>query len=316
MKFQKLILTVLMICTGTAAGFSVISRTLIDFSKYDQNLKAQYTEPEEGYVTNIDGQPQVVLGYRDYLLENWRVDLNETSSGMANRIYSYCRPVASQRFETVLGARIHFPNWRNNSYAIIRPPFPIRIYDENGQYANAENGVMPNVAEIKTMSIWVSGRNYRYGLAVRLIDRYSKIHEFFLGWIHFDGWRKLVWTNPNYTETVIAKSLSREPLYPYDIPFMMFDSLVIYRPSDQIGGDFVVYFKSIEMEYTPYIVDTTFTDDIRDEEVWGIITAKMKRRKAIEEKRMVEDLYLYQQEKRRIQAAKDEVGGQRTGTNR
>lgn len=314
MKIGILFTALMTILLFAGSGYSVVSRTLIDFSKYDQNVKALYTDPAESYVTNVDGNPKVVLGYKDYLLDNWRVDLNETSSSVENRVYSYAKSVASQRFDTTLGVRVHFPKWNNNSYVIIRPPFPIKIYADNGQYANAENGVMPNVSEIKTMGIWVNGRNYRYGLAIRLLDRHNVMHEYFMGWLYFDGWRKLVWVNPNYTEKVSAKTLTRVPLYPYDIPYMVFDSIVIYRPADQLGGDFVCYFKSIDMEYAPFVVDTTLTEDIRDEEVWGIITTQARKKKEIEEKRFVEDLYLYQQEKRRIQAAKDDMATPSTRT--
>jgi hypothetical protein len=313
MKIQKLSTALLIIFLFAGSGHSIIRRTLIDFSKYDQNVKAQYTDPADSYITNIDGNPKVVLGYKDYLLDNWRVDLNETSQSTENKIYSYAKSVASQRFDTTLGIRVHFPKWANNSYVVVKPPFPIKIYDENGQYANAENGVMPNVSEIKTLSIWVNGRNYRYGLSIRLLDRLNVMHEYFMGWLYFDGWRKLVWDNPNYTEKVSAKTLTREPLYPFDIPFMTFDSLVIYRPSDQIGGDFVCYFKSIDIEYSPFVVDTTLTEDIKDEEVWGIITTQARKKRDIEDKRFVEDLYLYQQEKRRIQAAKDDFN--KSGNN-
>jgi len=289
----------LFFCMTNASA--VITRTLIDFSKYDENVKAQFPEPEESYITNVDGFPKVVVGYRDYMLENWRVELNESADMINNRINSFCKPVMSQRFSTTLGVRVHFPGWNNNSYAVIKPPFFIKIYDTNGQFANAENGVMPNVAEIKSLSIWVNGRNYRVGIAIRLKDRFENIHEFFFGWLYFDGWRKLIYTNPNFTERISSKTLSREPLYPFDIPYYSLDSIIVYRPAGQLGGDFVTYIKSVEMEYTPYIVDSEVTQDIKDEQVWGIITARTKKRMDIENMKFTEDLYLYQQEKKRMQ---------------
>ncbi len=280
---------------------AVIMRTLIDFNKYDENVKTEFPQPAESYITNVDGFPKVVVGYLDYMLDNWKIELNESADMINNRINSYCKPVVSLRFATTLGVRVHFPSWNNNSYAVIKPPFPIKIYDTNGQFANAENGVMPNVSEVKSLSIWVNGKNYRFGIAVRLRDRFENIHEYFLGWLFFDGWRKLVFTNPNFTEKVSSKTLSREPLYPFDIPFMVLDSIVIYRPADQLGGDFVTYIKSIEMEYTPYIIDDEVTQDIKDEQVWGIITARTQKRMDVENKKFTEDLYLYQQEKKRMQ---------------
>jgi len=231
------------------------------------------------------------------MLENWDVELGESSADLKNKILSYCKSVKSQRFGNTLGVRIHFPKWNNNSYALIKPAFQIKVYDTNGQFINAENGVIPNVSEVKSVSIWVNGRNFNYGVAIRLRDRFENVHEYFMGWLYFDGWRKLTFINPNFTENVTAKKLKREPLYPYDIPYLVFDSIVIYRPSDQIGGDFVTYIASMEIEYTPYFVDDE--NDIRDEQVWGIITKRLQKRQEVEEQRLLENIYLYQQEKKR-----------------
>ncbi len=163
MKTKSAIYGVIFLFFCMATSSAVITRTLIDFSKYDDNIKAEFPVPAESYITNVDGFPKVVIGYKDYMLENWKVEMNESADMINNRINSYCKPVVSQRFATTLGVRVHFPSWNNNSYAIIKPPFPVKIYDTNGQFANAENGVMPNVSEIKSLSIWVNGRNYRHG---------------------------------------------------------------------------------------------------------------------------------------------------------
>ncbi len=294
-------LSILLLTFLMVDGFSAIRRTIIDFNTYDEKIKAQFTEPKESLITNVDGYPKLIVGYEDYLLNNWDVELGESSGDIKNKILSYCKSVKSQRFGNTLGVRIHFPKWNNNSYALIKPPFPIKIYDTNGQFINAENGVIPNVSEVKSVSVWVNGRNFNFGLAIRMKDRFENIHEFFMGWLYFDGWRKLTFTNPNFTENINAKKLKREPLYPYDIPYLVFDSFVIYRPADQIGGDFVTYIANMEIEYTPYFVDSE--DDIKDEEVWGIITKRMLRRQEAEERRLIENIYLYQQEKKRTQEA-------------
>lgn len=296
------LLTALILCIFWSSGFSVIKRTLIDFNTYDDKVKQTFPEPEESYITNINGFPQLVVGHKDYFLEKWDVELNESASDIQNRIYSYCKPVQSSRFGKTLGIRIHFPKWKNNSYALVKPAFPIKIHDTNGQFINAENGVLPNVSEIKSISVWVNGRNYNFGLAIRLKDRYENIHEYFIGWLYFDGWRKLTFVNPNFTENVQAKKLKREPLYPYDIPYVAFDSFVIYRPAEEQGGDFVTYISSVEVEYTPFYVDSE--EDIKDEEVWKIITTRMLRKESIEAQRLMENMYLYQQEQKRMKGGK------------
>jgi hypothetical protein len=299
---RKSIFILVLIFTLHLTGFSVIQRTLIDFNTYEEKMKQQFPEPPESYITNIEGKPSLVVGYKEYSLENWTVELNESASDVKNRVYSYCKAVKSQKFGTTLGVRVHFPKWNNNSYALVKPVFDIKVYDTNGQFINAENGVLPNAYEIKSISVWVNGRNYNFGLAVRLRDRYENIHEFFMGWLYFDGWRKLTFVNPNFTEKVQAKNLKREPLYPFDIPYYVFDSFVIYRPGFELGGDFVTYIAKVEVEYTPYFVDSE--EDIKDEEVWNIITTRMKRKEEFESKRLIENMYLYQQEKYRMQGGK------------
>ncbi|URA10487.1 flagellar filament outer layer protein FlaA [Thermospira aquatica] len=302
---RELIVSFLLVSALSAYG--VISRNVIDFSEYDQRIKLQFEGPEESYITNIDGQPRIVFGYKDFLLESWTVKLNESANLDQNRFQSYCKPVESKRFGTVIGARIHFPTWKNNANALLQPPFPIKIYDDEGRYMNISNGVMPNVSEVRSVSMWISGRNYPYGASVRFRDKNEEYKEFFVGWLNFEGWRKLMYVNPNFSERFNAKILRREPLYPKDVPYLVLDAIIIYRYADQIGGDFVTYIKSIDMEYTPYVVDSDVVEDINDEEVWQIITTRAKRRQKLEEMRLVEDLYLYQQEKYRMQLNKDPI---------
>jgi hypothetical protein len=300
MRRGIILLASMLVLMSVVASYATITRTNIDFSNYDAKIKQQYTDPEESYITNIEGLPKAVIGYKDYLLENWKIELNESASDLKNKVYSFCKPVTSQRWGTVLGARVHFPTWNNNSYALIKAPYDIQIYDTNGNFVNVENGVMPNVNDIKWVSVWVDGKNYPYQLAIRFRDRDSKIIEFYLGSLNFDGWRKLVAMNPYFTDRVDAKSLAKTPLYPKDVPYLVFDSIVVYRPAGAPGGDFVTYFKSIEMAYTPYIIDSDVTDDIKDEEVWQIITTQSLRKAAIMNQRLTEDIILHQQEKKRM----------------
>ncbi len=316
MNRKNILVSCLLIMMGLSSGHAVIKRTLIDFSKYDERIKAQFPDPEASYVTNIDGSPKAVIGYGDYLLEKWRVSLNASSASLENRVLSYTKPVDSQRFGTVLGVRVHYPNWNNNSYALIHPPFPIKVYDDNGKFANDENGVMPNAWEIRSLSIWVNGRNYNNQIAIRLKDRNDVVHEYFMGNLYYEGWRKLVWVNPNFTSKIYAKSLTKVPLYPKDIPFLTFDSIVIYRQGSEWGGDFVTYIGAMDIEYTPYIVDRESVDDISDEEVWGIIANKGKRAQEVENKKLAEQLLLYQQEEYRLKLERDlAVPPTQKGTN-
>lgn len=307
MNWKRSILTLICLSLGISQGGAVIKRTLLDFAQYDEKIKAQFPDPAQSYVTNIDGSPKAIIGYGDYLLEKWRVSLNASANSMENRVLSYSKPVKSNRFGTVLGVRIHFPTWNNNSYALIHPPFPIKVYNDDGQFANAENGVMPNAWELRSLSIWINGRNYNNQIAIRLKDRNDNVQEYFMGNVYYEGWRKLTWLNPNFTDKVYAKSLTKVPLYPRDIPYLTFDSIVVYRQGSEWGGDFVTYIGAIEIEYTPYIVDRESVEDIEDEAVWQIIANKGKRATELENKKLAEKLILYQQEEYRLKIERDQA---------
>ncbi len=307
MNWKRIFAILLLVSLGMTQGSAVIKRTLLDFSKYDERIKAQFPDPEQSYVTNIDGSPKAIIGYGDYLLDKWRVSLNASANSIDNRVLSYTKPVESKRFGTVLGVRIHFPTWNNNSYALIHPPFPIKVYNDDGQFANAENGVMPNAWEVRSVSIWVNGRNYNNQIAIRLKDRNDEVQEYFMGNVYFEGWRKLTWLNPNFTEKIYAKSLTKVPLYPKDIPYLTFDSIVVYRQGSEWGGDFVTYIGAMDIEYTPYIVDRESVEDIEDEAVWQIIANKGKRATELENKKLAEKLILYQQEEYRLKIERDQA---------
>jgi hypothetical protein len=199
----------------------------------------------------------------------------------------------------VLGVRIRFPHTRQNDRAIIKPQFEFHAYNTNGQFANVTNGVVVNVGLIRDVSVWVKGRNYPYDFAARLWDQEMKTHEFFFGNLLFENWRKLTWVNPNYIDQVKDRVLIRHPLYPKDVPYMRFQSFVIYRNMDQIGGDFILYVKNLSMVYERY-VETIAHDDIDDEEQWGIMRQRAQKQMDRETKKLADKADIYRSEMRRL----------------
>lgn len=301
-----LMLMIMIFAIGITQVRAIYKKDIIDFSKYEAGIRQQYTNTEKTYLsTKQDGNPIAIVGQEEYMLRNWRVILNKSANSLKNRVLSMCKPVKSKTTfpgKDVLGVRIHFPTWPNNSFALIKPPFPIEIYEGSGKYANVENGVLPNISQIKRIMVWVNGRNYDNQLAVRLRDRDGNIHEYFLGSLYFEGWRKLEWYNPNFTDRVWNINLEKMPLYPKDIPYYVFDSFVVYRQGDKIGGDFVTYIAKLRMEYTPYVVDSDLTNDINDEEIWGIIATNGLIRMRNETEALTEELILFQQERHRLES--------------
>lgn len=137
-------------------------------------------------------------------------------------------------------------------------------------------GVLHNVSDIREIVVRVAGRNYRNGVAIRLSNQNYETSEYFLGYLDFVGWRTLRWVNPNYLPANEMEPF-RLPLYPTEIPYISFDSFVIYRNGDELGGDFVTYFDWVKVDYDLAVpatqLDIQIPDfiDIDDDSWWHII---------------------------------------------
>ncbi len=304
---KKLLLVIIFSVFVVSYLNAVVKEMLIDFSKFEEQISKEIPEPKETFETNENGVYKVYISAQEYYLNNWRVDLNSSAKNMSivNMVNSYPQKVESKIYGSVLGIRAKFPIGDMPAYAIIRPNFPIPAISEQGKFMNVNNGIIVNVNEIKSISIRIAGRNYPYQLAIRLMDRDYNIHEFFLGDLYFSGWKVLTWLNPNFVDNERLKILKRDPLYPKPIPFYRFDSIVIYKPPQVRGGDFITYVQSIEVEYTPFLIDPV--DDIDDESIWQILAKEIIRRKNIEQARQSDFFELLIKERKRIQAMYNEL---------
>ena len=104
-----------------------------------------------------------------------------------------------------------------------------------------------------------------------------------MGYLLFDGWREMVWTNPSYISQVKSREVRLYPAYPTALPFIAFDGFSITRDAAHDGGDFVGYFKDVKVIYDKAVLNTV--RDFADENIWGIQTKRDAERKAIEVKR-------------------------------
>ena len=253
--------------------FSSLEKTDIDFSKFPGAM--------------AEGIQELKV---DLSIDNWGVKLAPSSASPENRVLSYTRSVYSTKMESdVLGMRVHFPTAPFNSWAKLVPPFEIPFYEdvegEEGEGSKFINkGVLRNVGTIKSLSVRVTGRNYPHGFSVSLKDEQDTVREMFLGFLDFDGWKTLTWENPNYITDVKQRDLVRKPLYPESMPSIKFDSFTVYRQGSQIGGDFVLYIKDVQMVYDLAILETE--RDINDEEIWGILQTRRDAKRAAEIRRL------------------------------
>ena len=254
--------------------FAIKDATVIDFGQFDRRIEEAFAGLNAGAVhPNPDGTPGLVPSAEMMRLNNWVVDLRSAGARLQHHADGQCVAVESrEQGQTVLGVRINFPTTRQNDRAFIRPPFPLNVYDRQGNFSNLSNGIVPNIGMVRDVSVWVRGRNYPFRLAVRFIDQDNDVQEIFFGNLFFDNWRRLTWVNPNYTDTPRHRVLERRPLYPRDMPFYRFESFVVYRDMEQIGGNFVFYIKDLSMSYDLFAVPEE--TDIDDEAVWHIIQTR------------------------------------------
>lgn len=257
--------------------------TVIDFSMF---AGTQFTEDErQKMITSL-------------LIPNWEVEFSSSSQTVINSSLSYTKPATvantSSQFagEQVMGVRVHFPELPHNSYAWIKPPFAIPAFSTNTIVDGAprgtqfnQMGTVKNVGVLRSVEINVYGMNYPIGLSVVLRDQDEQYYEVKLGYLDFDGWRKLVWQNPNYVEDVRNRVLVRKSLYPREIPYVVLDSIQYYKDAMNEGGDFITYVKDIAITYDLAMV-TDVDEDLKHEEIWGILADREEERRRFETSRL------------------------------
>ncbi|MDR2965266.1 MAG: flagellar filament outer layer protein FlaA [Treponema sp.] len=265
--------------------------TLMDFS---QNAGGSYTAEQRRVMRT------------SLAIEQWTVDLASSSQTVESIGLSYTREAPSKQHGTVMGLRVRFPTEPFNSWAIVRPPFEIPAFEpqatvrDDGTIEPAEGddgitstsrfesqeegqpayGVIKNVGTIKSVAVRVYGLNFPHALSTILIDNQGNRKNVFMGYLEYDGWGELIWTNPQYIQEVRNRDVRLYPLYPTSTPFIKFGGFLVQRDAAKTGGDFITYFKDVRIIYDLAVLDTD--RDIDDEALWGIIQTRETARKNYE----------------------------------
>ncbi len=315
------IMIVLALFVAAAASFAD-ETVLIDFTKLTADTTlGKAAQPNENAATLVDFSTVAGASFTDeekaamktsLALMNWDVVLASSSRTNDNQSVSFTREAAlkptakpfngeEMANKKVLGIRIHFPVASFNSWAIIQPPFDIPAFQDKdtlqgdklvvadadkglgGKFENGY-GVIKNVGIIKSVSITVYGSNFPNGLGIVLEDQDAVQTTVFMDYLQFDGWKNLVWDNPNYITEVRNREIRRFPLYPKSEPFVKLAGLIIYRDGTQEGGDFITYLKDISITYDKAVLSTE--RDINDEAIWGILQERAEARRVAELKRV------------------------------
>ena len=116
------------------------------------------------------------------------------------------------------------------------------------------------------------GMNYPEGLYVLLKDNDNVERRYFMGYLGFDGWKELVWNNPQYITEIRNREIRVYPIYPRGLPFVKFTGFQITRDANHIGGNYIGYFKDVSIIYDKAVLNSD--RDIADEDLWGIIKKK------------------------------------------
>jgi hypothetical protein len=196
-----------------------------------------------------------------------------------------------------MGVRVHFPVESFNSWAVIKPPFEIPGFEpkdegaeDNGFSSKFEGGygVIKNVGAIKSIQVQAYGLNFPHTLSVLLLDADGNEKKIPMGSLDFEGWGKLIWNNPAYQQEVRTRALRLYPIYPQsDVNLVKFGGFQIHRNADKAGGDFITYFKDVQIIYDLAVQPSAKEGaDIIDEDVWDIT----KDREASREKNQMKEL--------------------------
>ncbi|MDR1095555.1 MAG: flagellar filament outer layer protein FlaA [Spirochaetaceae bacterium] len=304
MKRIFILVVVVVISFGSAFAERNV---LIDFSNLVADLWVDPDLPESGenkqtlmdYSGTTQGSrftaEQTAQLRTSLVMKNWLVTLASSSQSVVNNSRSYVKRADSTGFfggegnpTPIMGVRVHFPVEPYNSWASIKPPFTIPAYefsvvDDDGTVTPPDSqtqsftdesrfengyGILKNVGAIKQVSIQVYGLNYPHHLSVIYEDDHGVQKTVPMGYLNFDGWRRLTWDNPAYIQEVRARTMRLYPLYPVNSHYIKFVGLILQRDAANAGGDFIVYFKDIEVIYDKAIQDVE--PDIDDETTWRI----------------------------------------------
>lgn len=309
MKRTLVLTAAAMLLAGT---FSFAKESvLIDFTQLDADTVADENgNPTENSRTVMDysvsagatfTSDQKSLMKTSLALPNWEVELNSSAQNVASIALSQvvAAPVkesADVPFagKNVMGVRVLFPSWNSNANAKIIPPFEIQAYepladaDENGvRQAQTDEqkgkylfedgyGLVKNVGTLKSISVTTMGMNFPHQLYVLLKDNDGVERRYLMGNLMFDGWKTLVWNNPDYVSEVRRREIRVYPIYPRGTPFVKFCGFQVTRDASDIGENYIGYFKDVKIIYDLAVLSSD--RDIDDEDLWGIITKQERDR--------------------------------------
>lgn len=283
---KRILLFLMLSVTALYATESV----LIDFSAItEDNTTVDYSAylPEG---SELDGTVSLNLA-------NWSVRLNTSSNSLSRQMASNTKTVESKTNGQVLGIKVNFPTWSNNSYAEVLPPFEVPAYTTDGtDFAGL--GIIKNVGDIQEIKINVYGNGYPHKIVLMIEDDNKQVSFIDFGSLGFHGWKTLIWQNPGYIENVGLRKLISKPIYPQGETFIRLLGFRILRDGNDIGGDTIIYIKDLFVTHDKSTINDE--TDIDDEAVWGINAERELAINATNMRRLADTQYLLNIEKSKM----------------
>ncbi len=238
---------------------------------------------------------------------DWEIVLNSSARNVTSVTLSQVKaaPVSGESTQPfagqeVMGVRILFPETPVNSNARIVPAFEIPAFEPMAQVgddgavqeptdedkASGKTrfedgyGIVKNVGTIKSLKVTTMGMAFPHSLYVLLKDKNNVEKRYFMGYLNFDGWKELIWNNPDYISEIRNREIRIQPIYPNALPFVKFLGFQIVRDAAHQGGDFIGYFKDVAVIYDKALLTTE--RDIADEDLWGIVTKRENEKQVYE----------------------------------
>lgn len=289
---------------------------LIDFTQLDADICAdengnptQNSRTVQDYSVSAGASftsEQKSLMKTSLALPEWEVILNSSarnpiSVGTSKVVAAPVSPdseFSQVAGKNVMGVYVLFPTWNSNANCKIVPPYEIQAFeplsdaDEEGQRQEPTDeqkgkylyedgyGLIRNVGVIKSIAVTAFGDNFPHQLYVLLKDNDNVERRYLMGDLKFDGWKTLIWNNPDYISDVRTREIRVDPIYPRGMPFIKFCGFQITRDASHIGSDFVGYFKDVKVIYDLAVLSTE--RDIAEEDLWGIVTKRERDRQNFE----------------------------------
>jgi hypothetical protein len=311
---MKRIAILLAVALVSSVALFADEATVIDFNKLVPDTPSD--KPVNNQATIVDFSTVAGSSFTDaekaqmktsLAIENWDVKLNTSANSVVSSGFSYTKAIkvkdtaTKYAKESVLGIRAFFPTEPYNANATVKPPFEIPSYQDkdtlgsDGKLTVAQEnvgkgtkfdgfGVIKNVGVLKSISVNVFGLNFPEGFSVLMKDQNNNVQEFFMGYLNFDGWRTMVYLNPNYINDVRDREIHAYPLYPNSAPLLKLEGFKVYKDASMVGGDFVGYVKDVSVVFDKALL--TVDRDIDDEATWGILQTRESARRDAELKRL------------------------------